>query len=81
MSAVSEDRWTCPGCGRTTVVDGSQADIRCALDAVQVRHDKGHRPGANPEHGSEVIAALGLPDPTPPPSRPSRRGRGRSLGG
>lgn len=65
---VSDDRWTCPRCGRTTVVCGSDADTRCALDAVRKRHGKGHRPGADPGHGSEVLEALGLPDPLPQPA-------------
>lgn len=63
--SVSDDRWTCSSCGRTTVVNGSDVDTRCALDAVRKRHGKGHHPGPDPEHGSEVIAALGLPDPIP----------------
>lgn len=71
MAVVSTDRYTCPGCGRTTAVTGSDADTRCALDAVRKRHDKGHT-GCPPEHGSEVIEALGLPDPLPLPTR--RRG-------
>lgn len=69
MAVISgDDRWTCPRCNRTTVVDGTEADRRCALDAVRKRHDKGHN-GCPPEHGSEVIEALGLPDPLPRPRR------------
>lgn len=67
---VSEDRWTCPDCQRTTVVIGSEQDTRSALDAVRKRHGKGHT-GHDPGHGSEVIARLGLPDPIPT----ARRGR------
>lgn len=63
--SVSTDRWTCPSCNRTTVVCGSEADTRCALDAVRKRHDKGRHTGHDPAHGSEVLAALGLPDPIP----------------
>lgn len=47
MPMVSTDRWTCPGCGRTTVVDAlSQLDIDAALDAVRTRHGKGHHDAA-----------------------------------
>ncbi len=53
----SSDRWTCPTCGRTVVVDGSDADIRCALRACQKRHAAGHRAA------TEVLARYGLPDP------------------
>ncbi len=55
--SVSQDRWSCPDCGRTVVVDGSDADIRCALRACQQRHAAGHRAA------TEVLARYGLPDP------------------
>jgi len=42
MADVSDDRWTCPDCERTTVVRGSDPDIRAALDAVRERHRTGH---------------------------------------
>jgi len=54
---VSDDRWTCPSCGRTVVVNGTAADTRAAIDAVQTRHARGHRRAA------DVIGRLGLPDP------------------
>lgn len=53
----STDRWTCPDCQRTVVVNGSQADTRAAIAAVQTRHATGHRRAA------EVLGRLGLPDP------------------
>lgn len=73
--AVSDDRYTCPGCGRTTVANGTKADTRCALDAVRKRHDKGHHGGPDPAYGPEVIAALGLPDPIPLPTPRRRKNR------
>jgi len=42
MADVSDDRWTCPACGRTTTVCGSQLDIDAALAAVRERHRQGH---------------------------------------
>jgi hypothetical protein len=78
MSAVSPDRWSCPVCHRTVVVDGSALDTRAALDAVRTRHGKGHD-GKDVDHGPEVIAALGLPDPKParrtPVGRRNQAGR------
>lgn len=63
MTMVSQDRWTCPVCLRTTVVDAlSEADTRTALNAVRDRHGKGHD-GRDTTHGPEVIATLGLPEP------------------
>ena len=41
MADVSDDRWTCPTCERTTTVCGSDADIQAALEAVRQRHRKG----------------------------------------
>ncbi|NUS58634.1 MAG: hypothetical protein HOV66_27855 [Streptomycetaceae bacterium] len=61
---VSDDRWTCPSCGRSVVIIGSQADVRCAIEACQRRHADGHRRAA------EVLARLPLPELPRP-----RRGR------
>lgn len=36
--SVSTDRWTCPYCTRTTVVDAETRDIAAALNAVRDRH-------------------------------------------
>lgn len=52
--SVSDDRWTCPRCERTTVVIGSQADVRAALDSVRSRHYGGHR------SGDEVLEEMSL---------------------
>lgn len=46
MTFISDDRWTCPKCARTVVVDGSSADVLEALCAVQKRHGKAHREAA-----------------------------------
>lgn len=43
MSVVSQDRWTCPRCGRSVVVYGSAADVACCLSAAQTRHGREHR--------------------------------------
>lgn len=56
----SSDRWTCPTCHRTVVVDATDADTRCALAACQRRHAEGHR------RATDVIARLGLPEPRHP---------------
>lgn len=73
--SISDDRWTCPTCGRTVVVLGSEADVRCCLAAAQRRHNEGHAAAA------EVIGRLGLPNPIPlqQPTVRRRRGRGRSC--
>lgn len=59
MADIADDRWTCPGCERTTIVHGSPVDVRAALDAVRKRHSKGHQSAA------DIIGRLGLPDPIP----------------
>ena len=40
---VSRDRWTCPTCHKTVVIDGSPEDVAAAIDAVQRRHGTEHR--------------------------------------
>lgn len=72
--SVSDDRWTCPSCGRTVVVSGSEADVRCCIAAAQLRHASGHK------RGEEVLHRLGLPDPVPlhqPATLPRARKRRR----
>jgi hypothetical protein len=63
---VSQDRWTCPQCvpgHGTVVVIGSQADVKCCIEAVQRRHSEAHRAAA------AVVARLGFPNAL----RPARR--------
>lgn len=40
------DRWTCPTCSRSVVIDGSDEDTAAAIAAVQTRHYKAHRDAA-----------------------------------
>lgn len=40
---TSADRWTCPRCLTTTVIDGSDHDTAAAIDAVRTRHYNAHR--------------------------------------
>lgn len=56
--SVSNDRWTCPTCGRTVIISGSAAAVRNCIRAEQERHRDGHRAG------EKVLARLGLPEPT-----------------
>jgi transposase-like protein len=37
---ISDDRWTCPECGRTFTVEGRE---RTRLEAVRSRHSVQHR--------------------------------------
>ena len=46
MSFVDTDKWTCPTCSRTVVVNGTERDTTAALQAVQARHAKAHRDAA-----------------------------------
>jgi hypothetical protein len=43
---TSRDRWTCPQCQTTTVIDGSDHDTAAAIDAVRTRHYQAHRDAA-----------------------------------
>jgi hypothetical protein len=43
---TSLDRWTCPQCSRSVVIDGSDHDTAAAIAAVQTRHYKAHRDAA-----------------------------------
>lgn len=40
--SVSSDRWTCPTCHRTTLIDGSDADTRRAIRGLQEGHADAH---------------------------------------
>ena len=43
---ASPDRWTCPQCSRSVVIDGSDEDTAAAIAAVMTRHGKEHRAAA-----------------------------------
>lgn len=44
MTAVSEDRWTCPVCEDTTVSEQKNPrNVRRELQAAQLRHGQRHR--------------------------------------
>lgn len=64
---VSDDRWTCPKCGRTTVVSGSRPDTAVALAAVRDHHECGHAAAAG--------MALAVPRPRGPVGRRNLAGR------
>lgn len=66
--SVSTDRWTCPSCNRTVVVDGSDADVKCCIAAAQRRHGRAH------QAATAVLTHVGLADAHDPPRR--RGGRG-----
>lgn len=75
MTFISDDRWTCPACGRTVLVIASPGDTRFLLEQAREHHRKGHAAG------EEMLRHLGLPDPVPhqPTTLRRRKGRGRSC--
>lgn len=52
MSAVTDDRWSCPGCHRTVIITGSEHDTRAAIEAVRDRHRRMHAATAMPRQGA-----------------------------
>jgi hypothetical protein len=50
----TSDRWTCPSCHRTVVVDAiSPNDVAVAVRAVQERHATRHAQADRARHGDE----------------------------
>lgn len=64
--SVSDDRWTCPECGRTTVIAGTAADTACCISALQHRHRDAH---AKADHVLQELGLAGAADR----ARPRRR--------
>jgi hypothetical protein len=52
------DRWSCPDCAATTVIDGSPEDTAVAIAAVQRRHGKLHQKAREEERVARWVAKM-----------------------
>jgi hypothetical protein len=55
---TSTDRWSCPYCPSTTVIDGSPEDTAVAIEAVQRRHGKLHQKAREEERVARWVAKM-----------------------
>jgi hypothetical protein len=55
---TSTDRWSCPDCNTTTVIDGSPEDTAVAIESVQRRHGKLHAAAREEERVARWVAKM-----------------------